>query len=535
MADDQHPAARLMFGEFAIDRTDERLIGPAGPVRLGRKAFRLLVQLAELEGRLLTKDELFSTVWDGTTVSEAALTSVVKELRRALNDDSRAPSYIETVYGRGYRLLQPVAQGEEAPAPSPADAFPTLPTPAQPRRLGAPPILRVSSFTGQGAVGGDPDLAAQLREEILSGLARFRELQLIAEDRSAADDPARRDIGGYELTAMIVPQADGGKIIARLQRLVDGVIVWTESIALPAASMATALEGIVRRIVGAALPVVDEDMFLELPSEADSVHKLYLSAKWASNHARSHAEALEAVRTLEAIIAEHPRFALAYPPLVRLYNTDYGYTGLGATGEPERARALALAKSGLALDRVNAHAHSVLGFCHLWRGDLGLARSCFDRSLSLNPYSHVRVQEAATAFTYMGDGTAARDLMRRAAELNPIADDSYHEDMGRLLLIEGDCEGALQNLRALADGSIWAELYAALCELKLGLAQGRERVAAWRDAVGARWNSGRPPATGELVDWVRRHHPFPSPIDKAFAGGIAAALEPETSAASASR
>jgi hypothetical protein len=49
-------------------------------------------------------------VWDGTIVSESALTSVVKELRRALGDDARAPRYIESVYGRGYRLLSHVVE-----------------------------------------------------------------------------------------------------------------------------------------------------------------------------------------------------------------------------------------------------------------------------------------------------------------------------------------------------------------------------------------------------------------------------------------
>ena len=95
----------LRFGSFRLDPADERLWGPAGAVKLGNKAFRVLERLAHQPGRLITKDELFSSVWDGTIVSESALTSVVKELRRALGDESRTPRFIESVYGRGYRFI----------------------------------------------------------------------------------------------------------------------------------------------------------------------------------------------------------------------------------------------------------------------------------------------------------------------------------------------------------------------------------------------------------------------------------------------
>ena len=98
----------VRFGDYVLDRADERLIGPQGPVHIGNKAFRVIEALTRTNGRLLTKDELFETVWDGTIVSESALTSVIKELRQALHDDRRAPRYIASVYGRGYRFLPAV-------------------------------------------------------------------------------------------------------------------------------------------------------------------------------------------------------------------------------------------------------------------------------------------------------------------------------------------------------------------------------------------------------------------------------------------
>lgn len=105
--------AESQFDSFSIDAADERLFGPHGPVRLGNKAFQVLLRLVERRGRLVTKDELMSSVWDGTIVSEFSLTSAIKELRRALGDDARAPRFIESVYGRGYRFLTPIAFVDE--------------------------------------------------------------------------------------------------------------------------------------------------------------------------------------------------------------------------------------------------------------------------------------------------------------------------------------------------------------------------------------------------------------------------------------
>lgn len=102
----------VSFGEFVLDAAEARLLGPSGPVHLGPKAFRVLEALVARSGNLLTKDSLFETVWDGTTVSESALTAVIKELRRALRDEARSPRFIENVYGRGYRFIAPVTRPE---------------------------------------------------------------------------------------------------------------------------------------------------------------------------------------------------------------------------------------------------------------------------------------------------------------------------------------------------------------------------------------------------------------------------------------
>lgn len=122
---------------------DERLWRGEEAVRLTNKAFGVLRHLAERPARLVTKDELLDAVWPGTSVSEAAMTVCIRELRRALGDDAQAPRFIETVRGRGYRFIAPVTITDRLEASGRTDAAArpaTGPVQARPQPIVSPAI-----------------------------------------------------------------------------------------------------------------------------------------------------------------------------------------------------------------------------------------------------------------------------------------------------------------------------------------------------------------------------------------------------------
>ena len=111
-----------------IELENERAWCGARLLDLTPKAFAVLRHFVEHPERVVTKDDLLAAVWGDTVVSEAALTSCIRDLRRALADTSRAPRYIETVHRRGFRFIGPVAPSRRVPtAPrKEVDRFPTL-------------------------------------------------------------------------------------------------------------------------------------------------------------------------------------------------------------------------------------------------------------------------------------------------------------------------------------------------------------------------------------------------------------------------
>lgn len=99
----------LMFGDFELDRAAGCLRRAGHVIALRPKAWHILVHLAERPGMLVGTEELHRAVWGTVAVTPNAMTNVIGELRRALDDDANPPRVIETVRRRGYRFIAPTA------------------------------------------------------------------------------------------------------------------------------------------------------------------------------------------------------------------------------------------------------------------------------------------------------------------------------------------------------------------------------------------------------------------------------------------
>lgn len=97
------------FEEFEFDKETFRFSRAGEPLALEPKALRLLLYLLENRNRLVRKQELLDDVWQESNVSESALTRTIVLLRKALNDDSHFPRFIETVPTLGYRFIANVS------------------------------------------------------------------------------------------------------------------------------------------------------------------------------------------------------------------------------------------------------------------------------------------------------------------------------------------------------------------------------------------------------------------------------------------
>jgi DNA-binding winged helix-turn-helix (wHTH) protein/TolB-like protein len=102
---------RYRFGPFELDPAEGRLLRSGAQVKLQDLPLRLLVQLVERPGEIVTREEVRQRLWPEDTFVEFdnSLGVAVRKLREALRDDADAPRYVETVPRRGYRFVAPVS------------------------------------------------------------------------------------------------------------------------------------------------------------------------------------------------------------------------------------------------------------------------------------------------------------------------------------------------------------------------------------------------------------------------------------------
>src|SRR6516164_3607176 len=118
------------FGAFELDTRTRELRKSGLRIRCQEQPLQVLLALLERPGELLTREELRQSVWPEDTFVDFdhALTTAVKKIRLALNDDADSPRYLETVPRRGYRFIAPVQTEGVAEATKSAEE--RIPTPS---------------------------------------------------------------------------------------------------------------------------------------------------------------------------------------------------------------------------------------------------------------------------------------------------------------------------------------------------------------------------------------------------------------------
>ncbi|MFN8602072.1 MAG: AAA family ATPase [Candidatus Binatia bacterium] len=172
-----------------IEADDERAWCGDRCLDLPPKTFAVLRHLVAHAGRLVTKSDLLDAVWSDTVVSEASLSSCIRDLRRALDDSSREPRYIETVHRRGFRFIGPVAAAAGAavaalaPDPGRDDPVATRALVGRTRELAALDAALASALGGRRQlvfVTGEAGIGkTTLVEAFLAGAARRSSLRIL--------------------------------------------------------------------------------------------------------------------------------------------------------------------------------------------------------------------------------------------------------------------------------------------------------------------------------------------------------------------
>src|SRR5260370_2646359 len=95
------PTAGFAFGRCRVLPQQRQLFADGRPVKLGGRAFDVLMALIEARGAVVSKDALMARVWPGRIIEENSLAAQIAALRAAFGAER---ALIRTISGRGYQF-----------------------------------------------------------------------------------------------------------------------------------------------------------------------------------------------------------------------------------------------------------------------------------------------------------------------------------------------------------------------------------------------------------------------------------------------
>ncbi|MBP3326540.1 MAG: response regulator transcription factor [Coprococcus sp.] len=94
----------IIDGDIRLDKNSRKVYLKGEEVAMRAKEFDLLLYMMENKGKALKKEDLFNKIWGFESDSEPQTLNVhIKYLRDKLEEDSKKPVHIQTVWGIGYR------------------------------------------------------------------------------------------------------------------------------------------------------------------------------------------------------------------------------------------------------------------------------------------------------------------------------------------------------------------------------------------------------------------------------------------------
>lgn len=138
---------RYTFGGYEVNTDTRELRCDGELVPTEPQVFDVLGYLLEHRDRVVTKEELLDEIWGDRFVSESALSSRVKAVRRAVGDDGQRQAVVKTMHGRGFRFVHPEVRASSVPSAAPPSTS-AGPLPAAARSL-ALSIDREFPFVGR--------------------------------------------------------------------------------------------------------------------------------------------------------------------------------------------------------------------------------------------------------------------------------------------------------------------------------------------------------------------------------------------------
>lgn len=418
-----------------------KLVSTERCVRITRRSAAVLRCLMRHRGEVVSRETLLAEVWAGVNVSPDLARECIFDLRAALSDNARSPIYIETVRGRGFRLIGPVER--EACSPS-HEAH---------KRRATIAVLRPE------VVGEDPSgrwFAEALANELTDCLTGFGDIAVTARRSAFSVEPgAELEAAAVALGADYLVESsvavERGVLCCRFQ-LVEGrsgTHVWARRVDRPAAEAVMPPDELAATVANwisgwrGAVLVAEYARARRLKEAALGGFDYYVLACGAER-VRDRAHAGLGLRLLEQSLALDPDNPRAWLLLFYILMRPFMLFGepVSVSDKTRAEDAIAQAhlvgpEDPLVLAEVCAH--------RARQGDMGGALTALDRAIEIGAGQAETMTTCADRLaTVAGDIGGARRLIDRAHRLNPTPKEWCRFAVARVAYFSGDFDACIE-------------------------------------------------------------------------------------------
>jgi adenylate cyclase len=361
---------------------------------------QILCELVDRRGELVSKNDLLDRVWGDRFVSESALTSQVKALRKAVGDSGREQSIIRTVHGQGYCLVADVREVDESTGTDAVSA-----SDGAVESGSDYPVVAVLPFENLSPDSSLAHVAGGLTSDVLTALSKHRWLRVVPRataagyvDRPDAVAGLRAELGvDYAVEGAVRVSGDRLRVTVSLTDARSGTCRWAERYDRRFKDLFDVLDTITDVIVATIEPEVGsaERGRVARGSRTDLRAWDLYHLGVAHFFRFTAADNAEAQRLLDQARRIDPDFAEAHAWWA--YAVVLGMTYWDTDPEPATLdEALAATTSAVQTDDHNALFHMLRGRVQIARREYAAALSESQRAVDLNP-------TLAAAFCGLGD------------------------------------------------------------------------------------------------------------------------------------
>ncbi|MBR0719671.1 winged helix-turn-helix domain-containing protein [Bradyrhizobium liaoningense] len=480
---------RYLFEEYAFDTDRRELHRGALVVSVTPQVFDLLDYLIRNRERVVSKDELITAIWNGRSVSDAALTTRLNAARNAIGDTGEKQRLIKTLARKGFRFVGVVQ--EQRPIAQ-VDSLTRNDGTAQ--RTFSPPRLSIVVLPFVN-LSGDPEqdyFVDGVTESLTTDLSRISGAFIIARNTAFTFKGKAVDVLklGRELNVRYVLEGSvqrGGNRLRVNVQLVDtetGNQLWAERFEKPIGDLFDMQDEIVSRLANAldAELLALEARRAERSPNPDATDLCFQGAVWL-NMGRTPENMTRACGFYERALALEPtnvealvgrawanfviganlvsddrveRLAAAETTLAKALSLApnhplaHNTMGLVKIFTNRAAQGIAECQRALTLDRNLARSHAGIGVAKFFLGRGGETEAHMEQALRLSPRDtlvYVWSMFVGLAKFWQGADAEALVWLRRSLEANrnyPAA----HFNLAAALALVGELDEARATAQA---------------------------------------------------------------------------------------